>query len=113
MVRTTRHPDILEASRLATAKDQPVQILPSDGPVEKGQLGYIDIPDLGPALRIFDLIAIHEEHDTCYRKVLEYIRPGRFYARCYDEHFEVVLEFEARGADRCREICGCLDVRKL
>ncbi len=106
-MRTTRNPNILEASRVATSKNQPVQILPTDGPVEKGQLGYIDIWDLGPALRIFDLIAVHEEHDSCYRTVLDYLRPGRFYARCFGEEFEVVLEFEARGADRCRELCGC------
>jgi hypothetical protein len=107
MVRTTRVRDIHEASRIATSQDRPVQILPSDGPVSKGDLGYIDLWDLDGTVKEFDLIAVHEEHDTCYRTRLRYIRPGRFYARSYGEGFEVVLEFEARGAERCKEICGC------
>jgi hypothetical protein len=60
---------------------------------------------------MFDLIAVHDESRTCFRKTLDYIRPGRFYARSYDEHFEVVLEFEARGAERCRQLCGCNNER--
>jgi hypothetical protein len=47
MVRTTRVRDIHEASRIATSKNLPVQIIPSDGPVALGYLGYIDICDLG------------------------------------------------------------------
>lgn len=109
MVRTTRIKDIRMAAQEANQKDEPLQIIPSDYGVTLDDLPFIDVWEMNHMMQQWDLIAVHECRDTRWNEPLDFIRTGRWYVKAYDDMWQVVFELEARGAERCREICGCTE----
>lgn len=109
MVKTSRDINIERASLEAQRAYRPLICLPSDiGHLTPADLPFLDSNELTPVLREWDLIEtdLVEARDVTWP--IEGLRPGRGYAMLSDIAYgDTLMVFEARGADRCRELCGC------